>query len=133
MEITMWMAYVFLAIAVGTEIVATSTLPAHYVLYQAQAKPGVHYLLCDLLLLSGHVPDSHSHGHCIRHLGRPGYGNHAFDRLHRLPAENFESRLDRRGADHYWYSSDESVWLIKTTCLFPETAQPPGKQSRGLL
>ena len=26
MEITMWMAYVFLAIAVGTEIVATSTL-----------------------------------------------------------------------------------------------------------
>ena len=95
--------------------------------------PGVHYLLCDLLLLSGHVPDSHSHGHCIRHLGRPGYGNHAFDRLHRLPAENFESRLDRRGADHYWYSSDESVWLIKTTCLFPETAQPPGKQSRGLL
>ena len=49
--------YVFLAIAVGTEIVATSTLPAHYVLYQAQkAKPGVHYLLCDLLLLSGHVP-----------------------------------------------------------------------------
>ena len=111
MEITMWMAYVFLAIAVGTEIVATSTLPA----------------------TMWHVPDSQSHGHCIRHLGRPGYGNHAFDRLHRLPAENFESRLDRRGADHYWYSSDESVWLIKTTCLFPETAQPPGKQSRGLL
>ena len=28
MEISVWMAYVFLAVAVGTEIVATSTLPA---------------------------------------------------------------------------------------------------------
>ena len=125
MEITMWMAYVFLAIAVGTETVATSTLPA--TMCFTKLKPSLVCIICYVICF-------YSLGMSLTHIPMGiAYGTHAFDRLHRLPAENFESRLDRRGADHYWYSSDESVWLIKTTCLFPETAQPPGKQSRGLL
>ena len=44
MEITMWMAYVFLAIAVGTEIVATSTLPA--TMCFTKLKPSLVCIIC---------------------------------------------------------------------------------------
>ena len=45
MEITMWMAYVFLAIAVGTEIVATSTLPA--TMCFTKLKPSLVCIFCN--------------------------------------------------------------------------------------
>lgn len=44
MEISMWMAYVLLAIAVGTEIVATSTLPA--TICFTKLKPSLVCIIC---------------------------------------------------------------------------------------
>ena len=47
MEITMWMAYVFLAVAVGTEIVATSTLPATTCF--TKLKPSLVCIICYII------------------------------------------------------------------------------------
>ena len=60
MEITMWMAYVFLAIAVGTEIVATSTLPA--TMCFTKLKPSLVCIICYVICFYSHIPMGIAYG-----------------------------------------------------------------------
>ena len=66
MEITMWMAYLFLAVAVGTAIVATSTLPA--TMCFTKLKPSlvciIGYIVCfySLGMALTHIPMGIAYG-----------------------------------------------------------------------